>query len=251
MLQIQGRIAFRFSSVPMRSTGKTVAELREIIANIAAAPIDEEDFAELTQEAVTAGAVALQEPNAIQDGATRLEAAAEQTRTQAERCTREEAERCERAAELAAILKAKDDLAATQREEADRLTAIERQRLNDEAAVERKRPERVKAAELAAEAAKKAAAEASKPAKAAAKLAQAQKCGPRLLVLMSAGARRFQKPPSRTCTAGMNVPIGEATLAHPLDVPQGVLAGQRRMRRILRTPENGDASPSGLEGHDH
>ncbi len=26
---IQGRIKFRFSSVPMRSTGKTVAELRD------------------------------------------------------------------------------------------------------------------------------------------------------------------------------------------------------------------------------
>ncbi len=128
--------------------------------------------------------VAPQEPNAIQDGATRLEAAAEQTHPGRARCTREEAERRERAAELAAILKAKDDLAATQREEADRLIKIERQRLNDEAAVERASARARQGRRVGRRGRKESFCSRSQQASESRRRnpAQAQKCGPRLLV---------------------------------------------------------------------
>lgn len=103
----------------------------------------------------------------------------------------------QRAARQAEEAKAAAERKAAQ-DKADAEAAAERKRLDDEAAALRAKQQRD-----ADEARAKAAAEARKAAKAAAKLAQAQKCGPRLLAALHAAYDECAQLPEGTVSTEM------------------------------------------------
>lgn len=232
--QIQGKIAFHFTTVPPRCTSMGSADLSARIARMTEVEVDEATFAEFSQDALAAREQALTDLIAMRDRAQAAEQREQEARTQAEenarrtaelrkqqedfeteqrahreRVAREHAERqakeeAERAARKAEQDKIDADRAALARErqaEEERKAAVERARLDAQAAERRAEEDRLAAEARAAfaetqrvaeaerlarakEAEKKAAAEAAKARKAAAKLAQAQKCGPRLLAAL-------------------------------------------------------------------
>jgi hypothetical protein len=156
--QIQQRIAFHFTSVPIRMIGKSAAELKAAML-AATFEITEAEYQELTQDAVTAQMNAVMQLGAMQQAQERAEAEALQQRTQAEenarkarelqeqqaafeaeqramreriqredneRREREAAERAARQAEQDKIDAARAALALERQQEADRKAAAER-----------------------------------------------------------------------------------------------------------------------------
>jgi hypothetical protein len=170
--QIQGRIAFLFSTRPGRVFGKPAEAIHAALVDVQQQEIAEAVFAELTQAAIDAKELAEASLTDMYRKQRDQEAEAERQRTQAEENRRkqeelrkqqedfeaqqrahreqvarelaerqqaEEVERRARAKEALAQIQAEQKkLDDAKREEADRLAAIERKRLDDEAAEQRR-----------------------------------------------------------------------------------------------------------------
>lgn len=236
--QIQGKIAFLFSTRASRVFGKPAEAIHAALVEVQQQEIAEAVFAELTQAAVDAKELAeasltdmYRKQLAQEEEADRQRTQAEENRRKqeelrkqqedfeaqqrahreqiarelAERNAKEEAERAARKAEqdkidadraaLARERQAEEDRkAAAERAEQDRIAAearakadaeaAEARRGADEAAAEQRRIESEKAAAFAVEAERARVNAEKAAAKKAKKLAQAQKCGPRLLAAL-------------------------------------------------------------------
>lgn len=167
---IQARIAFNFSSLPMRFASKPAAAIMAAMHAVSLAEISEATYAERSQDAIEAKARALSDLQVLHKAAEEREAESERLRVAAEEHMRKAAElaqqqadfeeskraerqrivdeanareaqqRVEREAQetrLRMIAEAEERIRRAERAEEDRKAAAERQRLDEEAAERR------------------------------------------------------------------------------------------------------------------